>query len=262
MKRNMFIMLMLFILSSIVVNAEFSTDVNVFVSDIDGGQTRVRKVMTVLVSARYDDELKVTTEGDIPAVIVYSVEPLSMHPEIDYISVSCTKIDVSYDFLTLTSFTNTTLVHQVNYTTANTPLSFELVIDSYGKNDQMQCIFDQIYNSTVANITLDYFYQAESLTPSYNTKFIGAFEDWKTYISQDTNIRTMESLKIQIADWTTIIIRGVFEIWLIMFFFVKIAMLYVAFGLLVLGIVAPVIVLVKLREKIKQWVSKSNKVEG
>ena len=255
------LLILMFILTLSFVNAEFSSYSNVFIGTWNSTSSYVRTYQTLIVGSDYDERLRVANDGNVQALVVYSVEDLSggSWSNIDFVNVTCTFTDAFFNQDGKFYAQNSSVVHSVIYTTINTPANFIVVDGEYGISDQIQCIYTAVYN-TNTNITVDYPYAEETITPSYRTNFVELALDSLEIQQAENTINTLQTYQNNVAEWTHNIILNVYELWLIVYWFIKIGIVYVAFLAVLLAIVFPVLMLIRFRKKVRQWLELDKEV--
>lgn len=254
--KSIIIFALLILLSINCATAEFSSYTNVFVGTENATSSRVTTVQTLLVGSDYDERLRVAQDSNVQAFAVYQVEDLSgaSWTDIDHLNVTCRFTDSLFNENGAFFDQEIRIIESVIYTSANTPTSFIVVgeNETFGLSDQIQCLYKMVYNVNV-NFTIDYPYSEEFITPSYKTNFIEFQIDKLQLLQAQNSFNVVQGFTNNIAGWTEDIVRGVFELWLVMFFMIKIAFLYIGFVLVLSAIAFPVFLLIRFREKIRNY---------
>lgn len=254
MRSKIIPMLVMAVLFMNAVSAEFSSYTNVYAGTYNSTASYVQTIQTLIVGSDYDEQLKVANDGNVEAIIVYQVEDLGgvSWTNVNHLNVTCVKVDSSFNTNGVFYNQTTEIVHSELYTSANTPTSFIAISDEYGISDQMQCVYLLVYNVNT-NITIDYPYAEETITPSYRTNFVELkIKDLELQQAANT-VNVIQTYTNLIASWTTEFLGGIFEIWLIIFWIIKIFILYAAFALVILAIGFPVFLLIRFRTKVREW---------
>jgi len=259
-KTLLFLIMMSLLLS--MVNAEFRYTSDVFVGTHNSTSSRVTTVGTIILDNEFDSSLTSSDINFLTALAEYDVQDLNFTSwqNIAFVTVNCSLIDAHFNTDGQFTHQNISLFHSQLYTTANTPSSDNIAVAFLGTGDTFQCLFQSVYKTNV-NISIDYPYSEQFITPTFKDSFVDtqiAFLE-QEQLENALELQTENTNKI--TEYITFIIRSVFELWLILFFLVKIALLYVAFILAIAAIVFPVYLLIRFRQKVRVWLNLDKEVK-
>lgn len=259
MKKILIIIMLLITIN--IVNAEFKCQTNTYLTQYNATSKYQRTVQNLMVESDYDEYFKVANEGNIEALIVYNIEDLSQAGwnHIDFVNVTCTYSDSHFDSDGNYEYSNSTVIHSEVWNSGNTPSGFQVISADYSLADQTQCLYDVVYNIN-SSITVEYPHTRECITPSYRTNFVELKISELQLREARNSFDTLTTFNNNITRYISMIIEGVFELWLVIFWLIKIALIYLAFILIMVALAFPVILLVKFREKIISWLKRKNEI--
>jgi hypothetical protein len=261
----------LFILCVAAVNAEFDSYSTVYYGTHNSTSSRITTVATLLVSDLNDNLLLHSLGGGVAGInsgFEYQISDLNYTSwqNIAWVDVNCTRTDSTYDSSGNFVSDTDTLVISSRYTTANTPTTFVDNYYSLGRGGQVQCMIQSVYK-TNTNITLAFPYTYKFFTPTYGTDFATAVKSYAERQAAELALQqaqhtldVTQAYNDNIANYTTYMIRGVYELWLILFFAVKIALIYVAFLAVIMAIAFPIFLIIRFRKKVREWMNMNNEV--
>lgn len=262
MKKIFLIMFISIFITINFVSAEFKCQTNTYLSQYNSTSKYQRTVQNMMVESDYDEYFKVANEGNIESLIAYNIEDLSQSAwnHVDFVNVTCIFSDSHFDSDGNYEYSNSTTIHSQLWNSGNTPSGFQVVSETFSIADSLQCIYDVIYNIN-SSITVEYPHTRECITPSYRTNFVELKISELELRQAQNSFDTLTDFNNSIASYIAYIIEGVFEMWLIIFWLLKILLLYLAFLLVIIFLGFPVILLIKFRDKIRDWLKKKNEVE-
>lgn len=265
MKKYLLIAVLALILSAAGIKGEYDITSNIVPGMHNSTSARVTTLATLEVLPTYDSLLAFSNgiSTVVNAAIVYRINDLSgiaFNDSVAFVDVNCTSTDYSFDLNGNVILTTVTQDISQRYTTLNTPTSIETQFYQVGKNGKEQCLFTTTFKNS--SIILNAPYTYNFVTPTYGDNFVSRISD---YLTQKANALTIAQSEHQtsvlqayndsIAGYVAFIVKGVYELYLVLFFLVKIALIYVAFILVILAIVFPVFLLIRFRKKVKEWLN-------
>ena len=260
--KNIFIFIVLASLFAMNATATFDVYTNTLVGTHNSTSSRITTAATVSVGVNYDSILQDSIDGStgINTLFLFSVNDLNYTSwqNIAWVDVNCTYIDAQYDGNGNYQTQTVSSEFSERYTTVNTPSINEEIYFSLGRGDVAQCVLQAVYRVN-SNITVEYPYAEQFILPMKTSNLEARAADYlkikteQIVLQQALNSQNvLQTYNNNISNHIYYIIRGVFELWLILLFAAKIGFVYFAFVLVVLAIAFPVLMLVKFRKKIRE----------